>query len=270
MSIGGLPALNDGNNARAELYNRLIDEYGVQLFISAGNSGPGLNTIGDPSVATDVVSVASSISKETWRANYGSEVSSHAEPAQLLLARSARGRRVQARPDRRPARRSRPCRCWLKQPDVAEAGYALPVGYAHVQRHLDGLPAGRGRRGAAAERRPPGRRGRHAGASCARRCTPRPTSSRASRPPARATGSSTSSAPGRSLHEGPRGSRDYTVVRAGLHADLRVPRDPRPRAPASTTGAPRARAARPRVEPKTYEVTVTRTSRPGPRRPAQR
>ncbi len=30
MSIGGLPALNDGNNARSELYTRLIDTYGVQ------------------------------------------------------------------------------------------------------------------------------------------------------------------------------------------------------------------------------------------------
>ena len=40
MSIGGLPALNDGNNARAELYNRLIDTYGVQLVISAGNERP--------------------------------------------------------------------------------------------------------------------------------------------------------------------------------------------------------------------------------------
>ena len=79
MSIGGLPALNDGNNARAILYTRLINDYGVQFFISAGNSGPGLNTVGDPSVATDVVSVAASISKDTWRANYGSEVrASHA------------------------------------------------------------------------------------------------------------------------------------------------------------------------------------------------
>ena len=26
MSIGGLPALNDGNNARAQLYNRLIEQ----------------------------------------------------------------------------------------------------------------------------------------------------------------------------------------------------------------------------------------------------
>ena len=41
MSIGGLPALNDGNNTRALLYNRLIDQYDVQMFISAGNSGPG-------------------------------------------------------------------------------------------------------------------------------------------------------------------------------------------------------------------------------------
>ena len=60
MSIGGLPALNDGNNARARLYDALINDDGVQLVISAGNSGPGINTIGDPSVATDVVSVAAS------------------------------------------------------------------------------------------------------------------------------------------------------------------------------------------------------------------
>lgn len=73
MSIGGLPALNDGNNARAVLYNRIIDTYGVQMFISAGNSGPGMNTVGDPSVATKVVSVGSSISDDTWRANYGSD-----------------------------------------------------------------------------------------------------------------------------------------------------------------------------------------------------
>ena len=73
MSIGGLPALNDGDNARSVLYNRIIAD-GVQLVISAGNSGNALNTIGDPSVATDVVSVGASISRETWKANYGSDV----------------------------------------------------------------------------------------------------------------------------------------------------------------------------------------------------
>jgi hypothetical protein len=72
MSIGGLPALNDGNNTRAVLYDRLIEQYNVQMFISAGNSGPGENTVGDPSVATDVVSVGTYISDATWQANYGS------------------------------------------------------------------------------------------------------------------------------------------------------------------------------------------------------
>jgi hypothetical protein len=72
MSIGGLPALNDANNARAVLYDTLIQKYNVQLFISAGNSGPGENTVGDPSVATKVVSVGSYITDATWEANYGS------------------------------------------------------------------------------------------------------------------------------------------------------------------------------------------------------
>ena len=73
ISIGGLPALNDGNNARAELYNRTINEYNVQIFISAGNSGAGANTVGDPSVATDAVSVGSYITSATWLSNYGSK-----------------------------------------------------------------------------------------------------------------------------------------------------------------------------------------------------
>ena len=75
MSIGGLPALNDGNNTRAVLYNRLIEQYNVQIFISAGNNGSGINTIGDPAAASKVVAVGSYISKETWQKNYGSDSS---------------------------------------------------------------------------------------------------------------------------------------------------------------------------------------------------
>jgi hypothetical protein len=74
MSIGGLPALNDGNNARAEIYNNLIDTFGVQMFISAGNEGAGANTVGDPSVADRVVSVGSYIRRATWQRNYGSDI----------------------------------------------------------------------------------------------------------------------------------------------------------------------------------------------------
>jgi hypothetical protein len=73
MSIGGLPALNDGNNARAEIYNRLIDQYKVQMFFSAGNDGPGMNTVGDPSVATNVVSVGSYLSRATMQLDYGAD-----------------------------------------------------------------------------------------------------------------------------------------------------------------------------------------------------
>jgi subtilase family protein/pre-peptidase len=74
MSIGGLPALNDGNNARAVLYNNLIETYDVQMFISAGNDGPGMNTIGDPSVATLVMSVGAYITDDTYLADYGAQV----------------------------------------------------------------------------------------------------------------------------------------------------------------------------------------------------
>jgi hypothetical protein len=73
MSIGGLPSLNDGNNARAVLYDRLVEQYNVQIVISAGNSGSGINTVGDPSVATNVISAGSYVSKQTWQANYGSD-----------------------------------------------------------------------------------------------------------------------------------------------------------------------------------------------------
>jgi Subtilase family len=73
MSIGGLPALNDGNNARCIVYTRLIEQSNVQMFISAGNSGSGLNTVGDPSVCGKVLSVGSYISKDSWQKNYGSD-----------------------------------------------------------------------------------------------------------------------------------------------------------------------------------------------------
>ncbi|KPI02202.1 Tripeptidyl-peptidase II [Actinobacteria bacterium OK074] len=74
MSIGGLFALNDGQDATSVLYTRLIDTYGVQLVISAGNDGPGANTIAFPGLADKAVSVAAGVSKETWAANYGSGV----------------------------------------------------------------------------------------------------------------------------------------------------------------------------------------------------
>ena len=40
MSIGGLPALNDGNNARCALYVRLIEQSNVQMFLSRATAVP--------------------------------------------------------------------------------------------------------------------------------------------------------------------------------------------------------------------------------------
>ncbi|WBB77454.1 S8 family serine peptidase [Micromonospora sp. WMMD882] len=128
MSIGGLPALNDGNNARAELYNNLITTYGVQMFISAGNSGPGLNTIGDPSASANVVSVAASISKDTWLANYGSVV----KKKNALFNFSSRGPREDggAKPNiAAPGSAISTIPTWQPGGPVAEAGYPLAPGY---------------------------------------------------------------------------------------------------------------------------------------------
>jgi hypothetical protein len=73
MSIGGLPSLNDGNNARAILYNRLIDKWGAQIFLSAGNSGPGVNTMGDPAAATKAMAIGAYWTKASVFANYGND-----------------------------------------------------------------------------------------------------------------------------------------------------------------------------------------------------
>ncbi|MFC0028912.1 S8 family serine peptidase [Micromonospora chaiyaphumensis] len=128
MSIGGLPALNDGSNARANLYDTLIDTYGVQMFISAGNSGPGLNTVGDPSVASNVVSVAANVSKDTWLANYGSVV----RKENALFNFSSRGPREDGgfKPNvTAPGSAISTAPTWQPGNPVPEAGYPLPPGY---------------------------------------------------------------------------------------------------------------------------------------------
>ena len=74
MSIGGLPALNDGNNTRCALYKRLIEQSNVQMFFSAGNSGPGMNTAGDPGLCDGVIGLGAYITDDTYLADYGAQV----------------------------------------------------------------------------------------------------------------------------------------------------------------------------------------------------
>ncbi|WP_063762278.1 S8 family serine peptidase [Streptomyces sp. NRRL F-5123] len=129
MSIGGLTALNDGSSVRELLYDRLIDDYGVQLFVSSGNDGPGMNTVAEPSTATEVVSVGASVSKQTWWADYGSEV----DAAQALFPFSSRGPREDGdlKPTLvAPGAAVSTVPLWQAGEGVPQAGYDLPPGYA--------------------------------------------------------------------------------------------------------------------------------------------
>ncbi|MFB8032150.1 S8 family serine peptidase [Streptomyces sp. NPDC056004] len=128
LSIGGLPALNDGSDVIAALYDKLIDNYGVQIVIAAGNDGLGTNTVSSPSVAGKAISVAASVSSDTWWAGYGSKVATKqgifgfssrgpAENGALAPQVSAPGAAISSIP------------MWLSGEAVPEAGYSLPVGY---------------------------------------------------------------------------------------------------------------------------------------------
>ncbi len=129
VSIGGLPALNDGSDAIAVLYDEIVEQTGVQIFVSAGNNGPGVNTVGSPSVAENVVSVAASVSDDTWWADYGARVKADeavfgfssrgpSESGGLKPTLAAPGAAVSTTPR------------WLPGSAVPETGYQLPPGYS--------------------------------------------------------------------------------------------------------------------------------------------
>ncbi|QIG38729.1 S8 family serine peptidase [Microbacterium sp. 4R-513] len=128
LSIGGLPALNDGSDVVADLYGQLIDEYGVQIIVAAGNDGLGSNTVSSPAVAGEAIAVAASVSSRTWWADYGATVTAEqgifgfssrgpAEDGALAPQLSAPGAAVS------------PIPMWLAGESVPETGYELPAGY---------------------------------------------------------------------------------------------------------------------------------------------
>ncbi|MEU1854396.1 S8 family serine peptidase [Streptomyces sp. NPDC019990] len=129
MSISGPLPLNDGNDVFSVLYNRLIDTHGIQLVVSAGNSGPGVNTMDDLGSGDKVISVGASISKETYAANYGAAV---ADKYQLFTF-SSRGPREDGGLTPTlvaPGAAVSTVPAWQAGSPVAEAGWKLPPGYA--------------------------------------------------------------------------------------------------------------------------------------------
>ncbi|PFG41571.1 subtilase family protein [Isoptericola jiangsuensis] len=128
VSIGGLDPLNDGSDAIARLYDQLVRQYDVDIVAAAGNDGPGVNTVSAPSTGDAVISVAASVSDDTWFANYGARVGAAldlfpfssrgpSEDGSLKPTVSAPGAAVSAIPT------------WLAGEPVAETGYDLPAGY---------------------------------------------------------------------------------------------------------------------------------------------
>jgi hypothetical protein len=128
MTVNGPFALNDGNDTFSQLYNRLIDTYGVQIVVPTGNAGPGANTVGDLSSGDKVIAVGASISKETYAANYGAAVADKYK----VFTFSSRGPREDGgfAPNLvAPGAAVSTIPAWMPSAPVAEAGWKLPAGY---------------------------------------------------------------------------------------------------------------------------------------------
>lgn len=70
MSLGGLSPLNDGYGVQETIANRLSQLNNTLFVISAGNSGPGRQTVGSPSVARLALSVAATASRKLIERQY--------------------------------------------------------------------------------------------------------------------------------------------------------------------------------------------------------
>ena len=137
------------------------------MFISAGNSGSGMNTVGDPSVCGKVMSVGSYITKDSWQKNYGSDSAF----VDNLHGFSSRGPREDGG--------FKPSFVAPGVGDLDDAAVAAgrprgwhvraAAGLLDAQRHLDGVPAGCRGGGAADQRGQAGRMSRSSRISSARR-----------------------------------------------------------------------------------------------------
>ena len=95
LSIGSLSPFNDGYSVAETIINRLTSQYNILFSISAGNSGPGRQTVGSPSTARLAMSVAASASKGMIASQYqwpATATSLTADPTDdFLLYFSSRG-----------------------------------------------------------------------------------------------------------------------------------------------------------------------------------
>ncbi len=70
MSLGGLSPFNDGYGVAEIIIDRLVETNNTVFVISAGNSGPGINTVGSPSTARHSISVGAAASRSMIERQY--------------------------------------------------------------------------------------------------------------------------------------------------------------------------------------------------------
>lgn len=66
MSLGSAPDINDGTSPESQLANELSKKYHIVFSISAGNNGPGINTLGTPGDSTEAITSGAYIAHDTW------------------------------------------------------------------------------------------------------------------------------------------------------------------------------------------------------------
>jgi hypothetical protein len=140
MSIGGLPALNDGNNARCLLYDRLIEQSNVQMFLSIGNSGPGINTAGDPGLCGNVMGMGAYVTSETYHQDYGTPMP-YTDNLHLFSSRGPREDGGFAPSLVAPGAAISAIPMWQQIPGI---GYSLPPGYTLMNGTSMASPQGTG------------------------------------------------------------------------------------------------------------------------------
>ncbi|OXS54406.1 pre-peptidase [Bacillus sp. V-88] len=70
LSLGSSPDLNDGMGSYGELMSVLSEDTDIVFVTSAGNAGPGADTVGSPGDVAPIISVGAHITSDMWAKEY--------------------------------------------------------------------------------------------------------------------------------------------------------------------------------------------------------
>ena len=89
MSLGFPVSADDDDGVLTQIFDALIERYGVVFVVAAGNQGPGLTTVISPADSSAAISVGAFSSPQIWKTDYGWNV-----PEKSLWFFSAAGPRL--------------------------------------------------------------------------------------------------------------------------------------------------------------------------------